>query len=152
MEIKLYEKAPTAELLTLLLLADPDISKIESYFTTSQVFILEVAKQLAGVVVISPLDEKNWELKNLAVFPDFENQGFGQALLEKALTFGKAHQMASLVVKTGSTSFKQLYLYQKCGFRMKEIIPDYFTTHYSKKIFENGLWLKDQVILEYKDA
>lgn len=41
----------------------------------------------------------------------------------------------------------QLYLYQKCGFRMTSIDRDFFVRHYAEPIIENGLVLKDMVRL-----
>jgi hypothetical protein len=50
-------------------------------------------------------------------------------------------------VGTGSTGVEQLYLYQKCGFRMTHIDRDFFVRHYSEPIVENGLVLRDMVRL-----
>lgn len=48
---------------------------------------------------------------------------------------------------TGTTSFGQLYLYQKCGFRVVGVDQNFFTIHYDKEITENGLVLKDMIRL-----
>lgn len=42
----------------------------------------------------------------------------------------------------------QISLYQKCGFRLKEIIHDYFVDNYDETIFENGIQCRDMVRLE----
>lgn len=58
--------------------------------------------------------------------------------------------MDTLVVGTGNSSFDQLALYQKCGFRMKGIIEDYFIEHYEEPIFENGIQCRDMIRLSLK--
>ena len=45
------------------------------------------------------------------------------------------------------TSLGQLYLYQKCGFRVFEFDQDFFTIHYDDEIIENHLILKDMIRL-----
>lgn len=42
----------------------------------------------------------------------------------------------------------QLYLYQQQGFRVVRVDTDYFTRNYSQTILENGLVLRDRLVLE----
>lgn len=53
-------------------------------------------------------------------------------------------------IGTGNSSIDQLAFYQKCGFRIAAIDPDFFIRHYPEPIFENGIQCRDMIRLEYK--
>ena len=55
----------------------------------------------------------------------------------------------NLEVGTGNSSFSQLALYQKCGFRISHIQSDFFTS-YAEPIIENGIHCVDMVYLRAK--
>ena len=61
-----------------------------------------------------------------------------------------AWQYQTIEIGTGSTSFAQLYLYQKCGFRVVNIDRDFFVDNYDDPIIENKLILRDMIRLEKK--
>lgn len=58
--------------------------------------------------------------------------------------------MESIEIGTGNSSIQELALYQKCGFRLKEIIHDYFVDNYDEPIFENSIQCRDMVLLQLK--
>ncbi|GEN90163.1 GNAT family acetyltransferase [Tetragenococcus koreensis] len=131
----------------LLLEADPSKKIIDDYLPRSFCFTAQEEGQLVGVIILLPTRPTTLEVVNLAVQKDFRGQKIGQTLLYFALTFAKENQYEVVEVGTGSTGFEQLYLYQKCGFRMSHIERDFFINHYEQPIFENGLQLKDMVRL-----
>src|SRR5690606_11155526 len=55
-----------------------------------------------------------------------------------------------LLIGTANSSFGQLALYQKTGFRIFEIRKDYFTQYYREPIYENGLQATDMLMLQLK--
>ena len=83
-----------------------------------------------------------------AVSDAFQNQGIGSKLIEAAINSAAENGYKSLIIGTGNTSFGQLYLYQKMGFKMSHIIPNFFTENYTEKIEENGLTCTDMVVLK----
>ena len=69
---------------------------------------------------------KRAELMNIAVADSHQGKGMGKALVLHAIEVARANDMQSIELGTGNSSIQQLALYQKCGFRMKEIIHDHF--------------------------
>lgn len=100
-----------------------------------------------AVMVLQELTSDKLEIKNIAVDPRLENQGIATRLLQDAVHFAKVHHYQQLQIGTGSTSFKQLYLYQKIGFRVTEIKRNFFVKNYVQPIHENGLLLRDMLVL-----
>ncbi|MGX6961761.1 GNAT family N-acetyltransferase [Vagococcus xieshaowenii] len=134
----------------LLLEADPSIELLQAYLPDSTIFALSKEKQVIGMLVLCPCKEKSEiEIKTISVSKAYRRQGFGFYLLEEAESFAKKHQFTYLVIGTGSTSFHQLYMYQKFGFRMDYIVKDFFLK-YKEELIENQLKLYDMVILRKK--
>lgn len=131
-----------------LLLADPDKSAIHRYFFQSDVFLLIVDERTCGVICIQNENDCS-EIVNIAVLPDYQGRHYGQKLLEHAIMNIKKSHKHTLIAKTANSSIQALAFYQKAGFRMTEIIPDYFPKHYSEPIFENGILAQDQIVMMY---
>ncbi|EGK2525436.1 GNAT family N-acetyltransferase [Listeria monocytogenes] len=134
--------------LTLLLDADPCEKQIATYFNKSHVLQLMQADTIIGVVCLFPLNKNQLEIMNIVVSSEYRNQGIGKKLLEKAFDYATHKRFSKIIVKTGNSSIDQLAFYQKNGFRMQHIIPNYFTENYPKQtITENGIVCLDQIIL-----
>lgn len=131
----------------LLLLADPSRPLVEEYLTNSLVLGFMAEGQVRGVVVLAPLSEASWEIKNIAVSPNHQGRGLGKALLRAALDLCKDRSAQEVWIGTGNSSLSQLALYQKMGFRMVEIVRDFFSQHYAEEIVENGIPCRDMVRL-----
>ncbi|MGY3765119.1 GNAT family N-acetyltransferase [Vagococcus vulneris] len=132
----------------LLLEADPSVTSIEKYLRKSKIYEAVQKDEIIGILTLTPRSIETIELTNISVSQKFENQGVGYSLLTHALNETKKKDYQEMLVATGTTSIKQLYFYQKYGFRFWKINSDYFTQHYSEKIFENGLLLRDQIVLK----
>ncbi|MHC5229512.1 GNAT family N-acetyltransferase [Enterococcus sp. LJL99] len=138
----------TEDHFSLLLSADPSRKIVTDYLQRGFCFEKRTAtNKLIGVLVLLPTRPETIEIVNIAIDEQYQAQGFGKELLEFALRFSKEENYKSVEIGTGSTSFGQLYLYQKCGFRMVSIDTDFFTRHYETDIIENRLILKDMVRL-----
>lgn len=146
MKIQAFKKS-TAAHYQLLLDADPSKSMIDDYLPRSHCFEAIVENQLTGVIILLPTRPETFEIVNIAVAEPFQGQGIGRKLIQHAIQYGRKRNITTLEIGTGSTSFGQLYLYQKCGFRMTSIDKDFFTRHYTEEIIENDLLLKDMVRL-----
>ncbi|MBC1579991.1 GNAT family N-acetyltransferase [Listeria seeligeri] len=134
--------------LDLLLEADPSEKQIAKYLSKSTVFGLVSKEQTIGIVCLLPLNDNQLEIMNIAVLKSARNKGIGKKLLEKAFEFTTLQDFSEIIVKTGNSSIDQLAFYQKNGFRMHQIIPDYFSEHYpEQEITENGIACLDQIIL-----
>ncbi|MBC2185723.1 GNAT family N-acetyltransferase [Listeria sp. FSL L7-0253] len=134
--------------LHLLLEADPSEKQIATYFDKSHVIQLVHTTKIIGVVCLFPLNANQLEIMNIAVSAEHRNQGIGKQLLEKTLDYAIQNHFSKIIVKTGNSSIDQLAFYQKNGFRMQQIIPNYFVEHYpGQTIIENGIACLDQIML-----
>lgn len=131
----------------LLLEADPSKKLVDEYLARSFCFEARKNKQLVGILVLLTTRPMTLEIMNIAIQKEYRGQKFGQQLLLFAITFAKENQYKLLEIGTGTTSFVQLYLYQKYGFRITHVESDFFIKYYEKPIFENGFQLKDRIHL-----
>ena len=149
MDIRLLGKEEPLPM-ELLLEADPSETLVRSYCTESRVYAVENDEGILGVLVLYPLDESVAEIKNIAVAESARGNGFGKKLISHALAEAKRLGFRKAVIGTGNSSFGQLALYQKCGFRMVSIDRGFFLRNYSEPIVENGIPCEDMVRLEYE--
>ncbi len=138
------EKPP----MDLLLLADPSEQNIAQYIFESEVYVAVENQNVIGVYVLKEVTPGKVELMNVAVAETHQGKGIGKALVLHAVGRAKLHGMRSIEIGTGNSSIQQLALYQKCGFRLKEIVPDYFNTNYAEPIFGKGIQCRDMVRLQ----
>jgi len=131
----------------LLLLADPSREQVEGYLRTSRLLALLAGDRPLGVVVITPRSGGAAEITNLAVDEAWQGRGLGRRLLESAIVWARADGQQRVLIATGNSSLAQLGLYQRAGFRIVGIEPDYFVRHYPEPIFENGIQCRDQIRL-----
>lgn len=134
----------------LLLDADPSKEIINSYLTRAYKFELVCGKDLLGVILLLATHPRTVEIVNIAVDEKYRNHGLGEDLINFACEWAKKHNYKTIEIGTGSTSFAQLYLYQKCGFRVVNIDSNFFVDNYSEPIIENKLVLKDMIRLKKK--
>lgn len=141
-------KQVTNEHLKLFLEADPSQDIINSYLPRAYKFELTHGKDLLGVILMLDTHPRTIEIVNTAVDKHFRNHGLGADLINFACTWASDNSYRTIEIGTGSTSFAQLYLYQKCGFRVINIDRDFFVDNYDKPIIENKLVLKDMIRLQ----
>ena len=134
----------------LLILADPSEQVIESYIDKCIVFQLYEEEFPVAVIALLKLSDDEIEIKNLAVDEEYQGQGLGTDLINFATKQAKAKGFKKLWIGTGNSSLSQLLIYQKLGFRMGYIKPNYFTENYEEKIVENKIQCVDMVML-YKN-
>ncbi|OAB47027.1 GNAT family N-acetyltransferase [Paenibacillus antarcticus] len=133
--------------MALLLLADPKEQAIQAYITRSKCYVQELDGKIVGTYVILPTRSYTIEIMNVAVEESLQGKGIGQQLIQHAIQTSKELGYSCIEIGTGNSSIPQLYLYQKCGFRIVGIDKDYFIRHYDEPIFENGLQCRDMMRL-----
>ena len=136
--------------LDLLLLADPGKESINTYLHSSTIFSANSGDAVVGIVAVKEIDAETSEIVNLAVMGKWQGRKIGRRLIEKAISYSKKAAYRKLLIKTGNSSTHQLALYQKLGFRIVRVIPNYFIKKYPQPIYENGIACRDQVELEYR--
>jgi len=133
----------------LLLLADETIEAINQYIFTSEVYILNNGDQDIAVMALHENSTTEIELKNIAVTESYRNKGIGSILIDKAKELATEKHYISLLVGTSDTGFQQIRFYEKNGFVKKGIRKDFFIENYPFPIYENGMQMRDMVILEF---
>ncbi len=131
----------------LLLDADPSTEEIQRYWGRGPVWVVDTGQGVAGIVVVVETGPGTAEVMNLAVRETQRRRGYAVALLETVIAWGRERGLTHLEVGTGNSSFAALHLYQRMGFRIVGVDPDYFIRHYPGPIMENGLVCRDMVRL-----
>lgn len=130
--------------LDLLLLADEQEDMIDRYLDTGRMFRLwDNGVKCTAVVAVLNADE--CELKNIAVYPEAQGKGYGQAMVSYLLDVFLG-QYKTMYVGTGDVP-KILRFYKKCGFRESHRVENFFTDNYNAPIIEDGIQLRDMVYL-----
>ena len=148
--------------LELLLLADEQEDMIDRYLERGDMYVLEeqmpageAAEEYGqnggrynvyGVCVVTDEGNGTLEIKNLAVSPEKQGQGYGRDLIwfvEE--TYRDRYHM--LQVGTGDSP-ATLPFYEKCGFQRSLVVRNFFTENYDHPIYEGGRQLVDMVYLQ----
>lgn len=127
----------------LLLLADEQEDMIDKYIDSGDMFILDDNGVKAECIAVK-LNENEYELKNIAVNPEFQGQGYGKKLID--FLFEHYHGKV-MYVGTGE-SLLTIPFYKKCGFIESHRIKNFFIDNYDHSIFECGKQLVDMVYLK----
>jgi len=132
----------------LLLLADETIEAINKYINDSEIFVFEMDNETIAVYVLQEISNDTIEIKNIAVDTKHQGRGIGKLLLRDAISRAKAKGSKTIVIGTGDTAPKQLHLYQKEGFEIFDIKKSFYLDNYPNPIYENGVQLKDMIMLK----
>ena len=133
------------QFISLLLLADEQENMIDRYLEKGTMYVLEDGNVKAECVVT---DEDNGilEIKNIAVDPKNQGNGYGKVLID-FLAEKYAEEYSILQVGTGDSPLT-IQFYEKCGFIRSHKIPNFFTDNYNHPIYEGGVQLIDMVYLQ----
>jgi ribosomal protein S18 acetylase RimI-like enzyme len=131
----------------LLLDADPSRAAVDEALERGELWLALASEEIIGALILLPTRPHVLELVNIAVAPDHQGRGHGKTLVLFAIEQARAAGFRTLEVGTGSASLTQLALYQKCGFRVQGVDPDFFIRNYAEPIFENGIQLRDMLRL-----
>lgn len=134
--------------MALLLEADPSTSLIERYRDTPHAWCIRDQQHIVAAAILQRKNAQDWELMNMAVLPSHQGQGLGHTLLSAVIDYVRQQGGQTLFVGTGTIGYP-LFFYQRAGFRIVAIEPDYFLHHYDEALFEDGLQHKDRLILSF---
>ena len=129
--------------LPLLLEADPSEAMIRRYLDEGDLYALMVSGQTVAVAVVLPWGGGAFELKNLAVQPKYQGQGFGGKLLRHLMKLYSADANRMIV----GTSPAIVRYYERFGFKKDGVIPHFFRDNYPEPILENGEALDDMITM-----
>ena len=101
------------QFIDLLLLADEQESMIDTYLKRGTLFVLYEQEYVKCVCVVTKEKERIYEIKNLAVHPDYKRQGYGTKMLEYIFDYYKK-VCDILFVGTGDSPLT-IPFYKSCG-------------------------------------
>ena len=101
---------------------------------------------LRAVCVVTKEAPGVFEIKNLAVEPAFQRQGYGRAMVRHVAGACRTAGGTCLLVGTGDSALT-LPFYRACGFRESHRVPNFFLQFYDHPIYEGGRLLSDMVYL-----
>ena len=122
--------------LPLLLVGDEQEEMVMRYLPHGSLFVCFDPDPCA-VAVVTDEGDGCCELKNLAVEPSPQPHANGRRIL------------ANLLRRYTARGYRtQPSFYAQCGFRPAGRIPDFFTRNYDHPIVEEGVLLRDMILLE----
>lgn len=129
----------------LLLLADEQENMIDRYLERGTMYVL-MDNGVKAVCVITDEGDLTLEIKNIAVEPEYQHNGYGKKLIEFIEeNYRKLYK--TLKVGTGDSPLT-IPFYEKCGFKETYGVKNFFTDNYDHPIFECGKQLIDMVYFE----
>ena len=134
------------EFMELLLIGDEEESMINSYLDQSTLFVAYDNREPVAVCAVIKSDFCTIEIKNLATYPKYQNQGYASALLDFVYNRYK-ETFKAFILGTGENE-KTLNFYKNRGFIEFDRIKNFFIDNYSHPIFENGKQLTDMIYLK----
>lgn len=133
------------EYLPLLLLGDEQEDMIDKYLNRGRLFVL-CDNQPKAVCVITDEGNGILEIKNIAVAPNAQRQGYGKKIIE-FLSDKFKNQYSILQAGTGDSPLTVPF-YERCGFERAFKIKNFFTDNYDHPIVENGVQLVDMIYFQ----
>ena len=132
--------------LSLLLLADESEYMMDKYLERGEMFILDDDGVKAECVVTQEAGGI-YEIKNIAVVPNYQRRGYGRHLIEFVISYYA--DCREMLVGTGDCD-STLDFYRNCGFVYSHRVKNFFTDNYDHPMFEGGKQLIDMVYLKLK--
>ena len=135
------------DFLPLLLLGDEQEDMIDRYLDRGTLLALYDGG-LRAVCVVTKEAPGVFEIKNLAVEPAFQRQGYGRAMVRHVAGACRTAGGTCLLVGTGDSPLTVPF-YLACGFTPSHRVENFFLDHYDHPIFEGGVQLRDMVYFRH---
>ncbi len=140
--VKVAEEPPSPESRTLLFEADPSPAAIDEMLSRGRLFAARQSGSVVGAAVLC-----DGEITAIAVDAALRGMGVGRALIEHIAQAARDSGGAELAVGTAANGAGELLFYQKCGFRVVAVEPDWFAGRYAAPEIVNGLPCLDRIRL-----
>ncbi|HPF87205.1 MAG TPA: GNAT family N-acetyltransferase [Candidatus Limiplasma sp.] len=145
MDIRQIDDQHKLDFRELLLLADEQEDMFLKYLYRGEMFALYAGEPVATCVVTEE-GAGIYELKSIAVKPQYQRMGYGKALI----TFIENRYRKTgklLLVGTGDAP-STIGFYHSCGFVYSHTVKNFFTDHYDHPIIDEGKLLTDMIYLK----
>lgn len=113
-DVNLYRPYPDEVPWDLLLLSDPDEERVHGYMDADYIRVAKYEGEAVGVYVVEPETPTVYELKNLAVHPDWRGRGLGRWLLGHAIGIAESKGGREILVRQPPGSARGLF--ERLGF------------------------------------
>lgn len=100
-----------------------------------------------GAAVVRWADGESGEIVYVAVRAGDRGKGYGRQIIAALQDELPAHGR-TLLVGTANSALDNIAFYQKCGFRMHAVKPDYFA-YIQPPIAEHGIVMRDMIVFRY---
>lgn len=130
----------------ILLIGDEEETMVYKYLKDGNLYALYDTGILKSICVTLSVNQNAIEIKNLATYPKFQNQGCATFLLN--FIFKKYQKHFKYIILGTGENHKTLNFYKKFGFKEFSRIKNFFTDNYPHPIIENGIQLKDMIYLK----
>lgn len=143
-KLKANEPLPWA----LLLDADESRKEVMKYLQRGELWLAEINGKIVGEMVLLQTSKEVVEIMNIATDVKMRSKGIGTKLLRRARQRAKVLGAKRLEVGTGNSSFRQLQFYQRFGFRIFGVKPNFFVGRYRRTYKTNGVVLRDMICMQ----
>jgi GNAT superfamily N-acetyltransferase len=130
------------QFLELLLLADEQESMIDRYLEAGDLFALYDG-DLKSVCVVAEVNDRIYEIKNIATYEKYQGKGYGEYLVRFILDHYR-DKCDIMFVGTGDCPNATKF-YEKCGFTYSHTRKNFFVDNYDHPMFESGIQLIDMI-------
>ncbi|GAB2825026.1 GNAT family N-acetyltransferase [Ferruginibacter profundus] len=131
----------------LLLLSDDTIEAIDKSLNNGELFVAEINNKVIAAFILKIIGKDTIEIKNIAVSEDQQGTGIGTILLQHIISVATQRDFKNLTVGTCDLCSKEIQFYKKSGFTVTDIRKNFFIDNYKNPIYENGMQIKDMVML-----
>lgn len=128
----------------LLLIGDEQENMVRKYLDRGELFVLERDGAECALCVVTDEGDGVLEIKNIAVYPEFQRRGCGRELIS-FLEENFRRRFCRITAGTGDSPLT-IPFYEKCGFVRIGTIENFFTDNYDHPIVECGVALKDMIL------
>ena len=131
-------------------LAEDSPQRLDASLDRGRVLVAQDDAQVVAYLQLVESDAAGQaELLSMAVIDERQGQGFGRALVARAVAWCRAEGIRTLLVGTAAADIGNLRFYQRLGFRMLRIERDAFTPTdgYPRGLTIEGIPLRDRVWL-----
>jgi ribosomal protein S18 acetylase RimI-like enzyme len=134
----------------LLLIADEEEGAIRKYIYDAVTYTIYNNEELnpIGVFVLYKINESVLEIKNIGILESFRSRGIGSFLIDSIKKIAQKENYKEIIVGTADCGIKQIWFYEKNGFVKYAVKKNFFIENYSQPLFEDGIMLRDMVMLK----
>ncbi|MGE5107107.1 MAG: GNAT family N-acetyltransferase, partial [Sphingobacteriales bacterium] len=103
-----------------------------------------------AVFALYKINDTDIEIKNIAVSENLQSKGIGSFLIGEIKRIATKGNYKNIIVGTADSGYRQINFYERNGFSKYDIKKNFFIENYSEPIIENGIMLRDMVMLKMK--